>query len=1716
MSESYSVKAILSAVDQGFGSVFKGAQSTVGGLERSLKGGLGFGVMAGVGQAAFNAVAGSVKSLASDVLTVGKNFDSSMSQVQATKGISDASASFEQLNTAALSSNETFQKVAGSLDIAQDGTVNTMDALGALASQLGADTKFTATEAAEAINNLSMAGMDTQAVFENLPTVLDMATAGGIDLDYSAQLVANGLAIMGDKCSGAEEMADKLAVTASSAYGSVADFGEGLLVAGGQANICGLSLTDTYTALGILGNNGMQASEGGTMLRNTLKNLYQPTDKAAEALKDLGVQTADSEGNLRPMQDVLKDLGSAMDELNPEERSRMMSEIFDTRTIAGADALIRNCGDAWDELAGKIDNADGAAKKMAKTQLDNLAGDVTILGSAMDALKKSIFDNFNTPMRIATKLATAGISAVTDTITNMGSLFESFDLGAIQDAIDEGGFAAGLQELATQTTEQFNSMVDAAITKGPEMIRSLSDGIASGIPRALSSVSGFLQGIMGAVTANLPAMMAGGAEIIRSIQTGIGENAPALIASAGAMIFAFLAGLNANLPSLMAGGVQMLANIVSGLVQTLPKLITMAGTTIATFLMTVAALLPTVVSTGASLLQSIVQGVSQTLPSLMTSATTAVVSFVLSILESLPTILNSGILLLTSLAQGVVESLPILVAGAVQGIGMLVNTFIQFLPVIMQTGIAILSSLAQGIVQALPQIVIAILTGLTAFIQAISENLPTILQAGVQIIGQLVKGLVQALPQVLTAAVGAVKALLTGIAQNLPTIVSAGLQVVGQLITGVGQAIPSVAKSGWEIIKHLGSSIAEAIPGIIGNAVSGIKGIFSDIWGFITGKSSEGAAEAAASMQTMADSMNTSLDSVNTDGMSSLSSFADDVTSQAQSAADSASTSFDGLSTSFMDSMSGLDTSGMDSIFEGLNTSTEGLTTSFTEMGTSSSESMDSLLSSVSTSGEGINAALSGITDSFSSMQGEIGTATSSIGSDAAENLISGLDGISDTVASAMGGYADGISAGGEIAAASAQSTSEQVNTALTAGTAGATAAGTAVGNGFNDGFLKAAVKAVLYAKSIVTKLNAALMAGKGNASKAGTTLGTSFATGVNSKASAANSAGTTLKTRAISGMTGSAYSQGSSLGSSFASGVSAHSGSASSAGSSLKNGAISGMSGGGGSASSLGSTFGSSYAAGVRAKWQEAYNAGYSLGKAAAAGTQAAQVSGSPSKVAISLGKDYTNGYAIGINSNASKAVAAAKNTVKKTVKATSPAGKLKKALLTGMNDLTKYGKKYLQDSYSKLKSAATKGNFKSVSSSIAKSFKTAFNSKASSLKTSVKNQIKNITDTLKKSSKDSSFTKAGTAITNAFTKQFDTMKDKAITAATDALNKLGEKYQKKYDAIVNKQKAFYERLSKVDSFYSSDDYGNVKLADFSAATQQLSLFQSNLKKLKGALPNSLMEEIVGMDTQEGLEYTNALLKMSSSDLKKYGQSYTKYLNKASSVSKDYYSAEIKAVKDAYTKEAKTVYNDLQKKMTDIGKNAVISLSKAMTSQSKTISDAGKKLMQNMEKSIVTAYKSTALTMAKSGKYTADGLYKAIVKNLGLTSAAGKALAKSVSTSYAKQLKIKSPSRVMYALGENTVEGAVNAIKAGESEMWEAAGKLVRIPSMAAAKAPDMDLKAARDYSLDEEFTYHHESTVYVPFYINGRKFAEATSDDMTDVQNRKSRQSLRKQGIA
>ena len=399
-----------------------------------------------------------------------KEFESGVEKLKGTaiKGFAAVGAAAAGGIAAATKAGMDFEEAMSSVSAISMATGEQYDMLKAKAQEMGEATKFTATQAANALEYLSLAGYTAEESCAALPQVLNLAAAGGMDLAYASDLLTDSMAVMGLGIDSMANFSDQLAMAASKSNTSVQQLGEAVLVAGGQAKLANMSVEEMNTALGILADKGIKGSEGGTALRNTLKNLYTPTKTAADELKALGINTADAQGNLIPMQTVLKNLDAALSNLTEADKMTAMGNIFDTRTIAAASALLDDCGSRWDELSGYLSDCDGAAEQMAETMNDNLAGQLTLAASAAEGLGIAVYDSISGTLKESVKSGAAEISALTRSIKggelkpaieNVGKLFAglantvvNLASAALPPLINTLGFVGNHMRLITTTT----------------------------------------------------------------------------------------------------------------------------------------------------------------------------------------------------------------------------------------------------------------------------------------------------------------------------------------------------------------------------------------------------------------------------------------------------------------------------------------------------------------------------------------------------------------------------------------------------------------------------------------------------------------------------------------------------------------------------------------------------------------------------------------------------------------------------------------------------------------------------------------------------------------------------------------------------------------------------------------------------------------------------------------------------------------------------------------------------------------------------------------------------------------------------------------------------------------------------------------------------------------------------------------------------------------
>ena len=496
--------------------------------------------------------------LAKSSVSVGMNFDASMSQVAATMGT----------------------------------TVDQIDNLTKVAKEMGSTTKFTATQAADALNYLALAGYDADKAAEVLPSVLNLAAAGGMDLAYASDLVTDAMASLNIEANkqNVDDFGNKLAMAASKANANVSQLGEAILTVGGTAANLKGGTTELTTALGLLANVGIKGAEGGTHLRNIILSLQSPTDEAAKKMQKLGLSVYDSQGKMRGLNDILSDLNSAMKGMTQGQKDSIINQLFNKTDLAAVNGLLAAQGEQWDTLAAQIDSADGAMGQMAETQIDNLQGAMTIMSSAFEGMQLAVYDELEPTLTEAVKWGT-------DCLTQLTT------------ALSEGG-------------------PEAMLAAAGEIISDLAAGIAAQLPGLMQTGVEIITQLAQNLTDTMPAMLDTGAEVLAALAQGIINATPALLTSATEIIAEFMLYLGDHADEIMDTGMQLLESLVIGITDNLPQLITAAAALIAKWAAALIAHLPDILKCGAAMLTTLVDGIVCSLENLAEAALACVAKLV--------------------------------------------------------------------------------------------------------------------------------------------------------------------------------------------------------------------------------------------------------------------------------------------------------------------------------------------------------------------------------------------------------------------------------------------------------------------------------------------------------------------------------------------------------------------------------------------------------------------------------------------------------------------------------------------------------------------------------------------------------------------------------------------------------------------------------------------------------------------------------------------------------------------------------------------------------------------------------------------------------------------------------------------------------------------------------------------------------------------------------
>lgn len=836
----------------------------------------------GVAAAAVGAATTAVTAFSASSVKTGATFDKSMSQVAATMG--------KSMDQMANETGKTMLKVNGKT---KEFEGNLRD----FAQELGRNTVFSATQAADALNYMALAGYDTQKSMDMLPNVLNLAAAGNMDLARASDMVTDTETAFGLTTERTSKMVDEMAKAASTGNTSVEQLGDAFLVVGGLAQELNggmVKLSDgTETsvdgvqeleiALTAMANAGVKGSEAGTHMRNILLKLSSPTDAGTVALEKLGVAIFDNEGKMRSLHDIfgdmnkslqgdvlpsftdfynemaqmdddailkkfkkapetfdffgvsvvdanghLKDFNSVYAEaqkmfeggISQEDKVKSFADMFNIRDLSAAEAILNSMDEDWDSIGESILNADGAAQKMADTQLDNLAGDVTKFKSALEGAQIVVSDQMTPSLREFVQFGTDGLSRLTD----------AFKEGGLSGAMTE--FGKVLSEGLNMITTKIPGFVDA----GYKLLAAFGKGIMDNMPVILDAAQVVFETILKTMAGAIPNVVSMVFEILNALVETIVANASLIADTAIVIIETLVNGLGEAIPKLMEAAVEIVTTLATKISESLPELIPSIVEIITTIAITLIDSVDQLIEPALQLILALAEGLIQALPTLAEKLPEIVEKIVTVIIDNAPLILRAAAELILTMAKGLLDALPQLLEKLPEVIESIVSALIDNLPTILLAVIEFVHSLIGAVLEALPEIMtgiaklladlaVMLVKKLPEFLVMVGKLLAEILAAVVLWIADMVAGIVDLFASYMAALVTFCAEFLKGIVEWIADVLKTVGGFFGDMIEDVGGFFKKI----WDSFVDWIADIVKGITKFIANIVKDVGGFIDNI-----------------------------------------------------------------------------------------------------------------------------------------------------------------------------------------------------------------------------------------------------------------------------------------------------------------------------------------------------------------------------------------------------------------------------------------------------------------------------------------------------------------------------------------------------------------------------------------------------------------------------------------------------------------------------------------------------------------------------------------------------------------------------------------------------------------------------------------------------------------------------------------------------------------------
>ena len=700
------------------------------------------------------------------------------------KKVSVASAAVAGLGAAAVKTTAEFDSQMSTVKSISGATAEEFDALRAKAIEMGSSTSFSATEAAQAMEYMSLAGWSTQDMLDGISGIMDAAAASGENLATTADIITDGLTAFGLSASDSAHFADVLVKTGNSANTTVSMMGETFKYAGAVCGSLGISIEDAAVATGLMGNAGIKASNAGTALRTGLTNLIKPTDQMAAAMEKYGVEVkTNADGSVNLMA-TMENLRAVLGGLDKTEQAAAISAIFGKNAMSGWSAIVNASESDFTYLTEAIYNADGAAQEAANIKLDNLSGQITILKSTLEGIAIQIGDILM-PM----------VRSLVAKLQSWATWFSNLDTGTKELIVKIGLFVAALGPALV--------ILGTVISKTGVALQAFSKlGIKI---TALISKSGGLTGALGKVGAAIG---------------GISAPVVAVVAIIGTLVAAFITLWNTN--------EEFRSNIIAiwdGIRQKFAEF----GQAITDRLNALGFDFQSITD----VLKAIWNGFCEVLAPVFEGAFKVISAVLGTVLDVIVGLLDVFIGLFTGNWSQLWSGIKEIFSGIWDGIKGVFSAVLGALRGIADTFLGWFGTSWSEVWTGIKAFFEGIWNGITSFLSTAWETIKNVVSVGIQFIGAILEAAFDIITLPFRFIWENCKDTIVSVWNTIKTTVSTVINAVSRVVSTVMTAIQNTVSTIWTAISTKISTVVNAIKNTVSTVFNAIKTVASTVWNSI-------------------------------------------------------------------------------------------------------------------------------------------------------------------------------------------------------------------------------------------------------------------------------------------------------------------------------------------------------------------------------------------------------------------------------------------------------------------------------------------------------------------------------------------------------------------------------------------------------------------------------------------------------------------------------------------------------------------------------------------------------------------------------------------------------------------------------------------------------------------------------------------------------------------